>query len=343
MEYSRTRFTRTPGRYRRRGAQAGASGDTAKKNGLPSVLIGQSVICAAVLIFALVFRFANSEGYRNFKKGINESFLGSKSLAELATRFESFAEGNGFFAGIFGPDGAIPIFRFGHDASSSGGQSGSGGDSSASAASQHSSGSVSGKDSSGDHSSHSGSGTGSAGTASASHTAAPMGGDAFFYDEIILEDLYSVKGYANIDDNIETKIIMLPQPLSKPVSGGWVSSPFADRENPFTGKREFHPAVDVAVPEGTPVYAVMDGTVSIAGSGEKSGKYILLEHGGGIKTVYAHLNGFKVTAGEKVRSGQQIAFSGNTGATTGPHLHFEMRHNDKYMNPSLYFECLKRI
>lgn len=338
MEYNRTRIPRTPGRSRRYGAQGGWSGKGGGKTGLFSVLIGQTIVCAAVLIFALVFRFANNDGYREFKNSINSSFLGSGNLAELTARFEEFTQKSEVFAGIFGPEGAIPIFRFNRDSSS---QSSSQGDNSNQSGSQSDT-SGNSSESSGQGGSQSGSSSGSqssSATVSVSPAAAPVGGDAFFYDEIILEDLYTISGYANLENNIQTRIVLLPQPLAQPLKEGWVSSPFADRENPFTKKREFHPAVDVAVPQGTPVYAAMDGTVNLAGSGEKSGRYILLLHSGDIKTIYAHLSAFKVTAGDRVKAGQLIALSGNTGASTGPHVHFEIRQNDKYMDPALYFKC----
>jgi len=100
-----------------------------------------------------------------------------------------------------------------------------------------------------------------------------------------------------------------------------------------------HKGIDVALPVGTPLKAVMDGVVSAAqgGSGARSyGLYVSIEHSGGKSTLYAHMSKIMVKVGDKVTKGQIIGLSGNTGFSTGPHLHFELRVNGKHTDPSAY-------
>ena len=100
-----------------------------------------------------------------------------------------------------------------------------------------------------------------------------------------------------------------------------------------------HKGIDVALAIGTPIKAVMDGVVSAAqsGSGERSyGLYVTIEHSGGMSTFYAHLSKINVKVGDKVVKGDIIGLSGNTGYSTGPHLHFELRVNGKHTNPGAY-------
>lgn len=94
-----------------------------------------------------------------------------------------------------------------------------------------------------------------------------------------------------------------------------------------------HEGIDIAVPEGTPVKAAECGTVSFAGDGGTYGKLVKIDHGNGVVTAYAHLNKINVTVGQAVNSDTQIALSGNTGRSTGPHLHFEIVENDVPLDP----------
>ncbi len=100
-----------------------------------------------------------------------------------------------------------------------------------------------------------------------------------------------------------------------------------------------HGGVDLAVPEGTPVYAADTGKVIVAddsGYGGGYGKYIILDHQNGLKTLYGHNSELLVSVGDIVEKGERIALSGNTGNTTGPHVHFEIRENDEQMDPQHY-------
>lgn len=114
---------------------------------------------------------------------------------------------------------------------------------------------------------------------------------------------------------------------------GKVSSPFGQRKSPFTGRKEMHYGLDIAAPRGTPVYAAADGKVLEATYRRGTGNVILIDHGYSYKTLYAHLSRFGVTRGDKVQKGQVIGYVGNTGLSTGPHLHYEVRVKGVAVNP----------
>ena len=124
--------------------------------------------------------------------------------------------------------------------------------------------------------------------------------------------------------------------FSYPVAGRHTSG-FGYRRDPFTGLRRFHYGIDLAAPTGKVVRAGMEGIVSYIGNqGGGYGKYIILKHPGGFQTLYAHLNGFAVSTGQSVARGQSIGWIGNTGRSTGSHLHFAIIKNGKFQNPYNY-------
>ena len=117
---------------------------------------------------------------------------------------------------------------------------------------------------------------------------------------------------------------------------GVITSRFGMRRDPFTGTMEFHAGVDIANRVGTPIGAAMDGKVIAVGRDRGYGNYILLENGGGYRTLYAHLSAWYVSVGQWVRSGQEIGRMGDTGYSTGPHLHFGIFKNGVPVNPLIY-------
>jgi len=123
--------------------------------------------------------------------------------------------------------------------------------------------------------------------------------------------------------------------MKTPVDGARLSSGFGMRKHPILGYSRLHGGVDFAAPTGTPIYAAGDGTVTRANRFGGYGNYISIRHANGYETAYAHLNGFArgVRAGTRVRQGQVIGYVGSTGASTGPHLHYEVHLNGKKMNP----------
>ncbi len=112
-----------------------------------------------------------------------------------------------------------------------------------------------------------------------------------------------------------------------------ISSGFGWRRHPITGRREFHRGIDIAAPIGTPVRAATYGKVIFAGWYKNYGKLIILKHSGGYTTRYGHLWKIRVKFGQRVREGQVIGYVGNTGLSTGPHLHFEVRRYGGAINP----------
>lgn len=121
-----------------------------------------------------------------------------------------------------------------------------------------------------------------------------------------------------------------------PVTGR-ITSSFGERQDPIlTGEGEFHTGVDIATNFGAQVHAAADGVVEKAGWETGYGRVIILSHGNGIETLYAHLSGFTVTVGQQVQCGQVVGYVGLSGRTTGPNLHYEVRIHNTPVNPHKY-------
>ncbi len=131
---------------------------------------------------------------------------------------------------------------------------------------------------------------------------------------------------------------IVPPTYIKPISGGRQSSGFGRRKAPTKGASTYHKGIDWAVPKGTAVMASSAGTVAKAGWGGGYGYVVYINHSDGRQTRYAHLSKVLVKVGQSVAQGQKIALSGNTGVSTGPHLHFEILINGKQVNPLNYLD-----
>lgn len=119
-------------------------------------------------------------------------------------------------------------------------------------------------------------------------------------------------------------------------SSARMSSGFGYRIHPVTGKSQFHKGMDLAAPIGTPIYATGNGVVTFSGWGTGYGRYVEVDHGNGTVTRYAHTSANYVNVGDTVYANQQIAAVGNTGRSTGAHLHYEVRQNGQAINPQTY-------
>ena len=133
----------------------------------------------------------------------------------------------------------------------------------------------------------------------------------------------------------------LTQQFYTPLNLYWysyVSSYYGYRINPVTGQEQFHRGVDIVVPTGTTVLAAMDGTVTTATYDASYGNYVVIEDSNGYCTKYAHMDTLNVSAGQTVTHGTTIGTTGNTGSSTGSHLHIECLYNGEYYNPLFYFD-----
>jgi len=123
---------------------------------------------------------------------------------------------------------------------------------------------------------------------------------------------------------------------------GHITSPAGLRNNPVLGRREFHDGIDIAVPVGTPVVAPRNGRVLSSGFSPTFGYFLRLGHDDGYETFYAHLSRLPLRIGDQVHQGERVAYSGNTGLSTGPHLHFGIFYNGQFVDPIHYVDMLPR-
>jgi murein DD-endopeptidase MepM/ murein hydrolase activator NlpD len=142
-------------------------------------------------------------------------------------------------------------------------------------------------------------------------------------------------------DALERSLAGIPQ--VQPAHVAYVSSSYGYRADPFTGGAAFHAGLDFPGPMGSPIYAAANGVVSFVGNKQGYGNCVEIDHGNGLMTRYAHLSRFAARVGDKVDAGKAIAAMGSTGRSTGPHLHFEVRINDRPVNPRPFLEAARNV
>ena len=125
-------------------------------------------------------------------------------------------------------------------------------------------------------------------------------------------------------------------PAGRPITWGWLSSPYGQRIDPISGKKAWHAGVDFAGRRGSDVVSVAGGVVTYAGTRYGYGQMVEITHGDGYATRYAHHDKILVELGDVVKPGQVIALMGSSGRSTGPHVHFEVLKNGRHVNPSKY-------
>lgn len=140
-------------------------------------------------------------------------------------------------------------------------------------------------------------------------------------------------------DALESGLASIPQVA--PAHVAYVSSSYGYRSDPFTGGAAFHAGLDFPGPMGSPIYAAAKGRVTFVGQKSGYGNCVEVTHGNGLMTRYGHLSGFHAHVGEEVDAGALIAAMGSTGRSTGPHLHFEVRVNDRPVNPRPFLEAAR--
>ena len=177
--------------------------------------------------------------------------------------------------------------------------------------------------------------------------------DGFSNSELIIETatrLDKIRKKIYVQSKSFDELIMLAKekgellrsiPAIQPVSNKDLkrtASGFGLRIHPIYKISKFHSGMDFTAPTGTDVYATGDGVVSTVKSLRRElGNHIIIDHGFGYQTVYAHLDGFNVKVGQKVKRGDIIGFVGNTGLSTAPHLHYEVKLNGRFVDPAMYY------
>ncbi len=132
-------------------------------------------------------------------------------------------------------------------------------------------------------------------------------------------------------------------PFGAPVNTGRITSRFGPRRDPRNGRREMHEGLDIAAPRGTPIYATGDGVVAFVGWQHGYGRVVKIRHAFGFETVYAHLSRARVKRGQHVKRGDRIGDMGSTGRSTGNHVHYEVRINDRPVNPMKFIEAARDV
>ncbi|HOP05947.1 MAG TPA: M23 family metallopeptidase [candidate division Zixibacteria bacterium] len=155
-------------------------------------------------------------------------------------------------------------------------------------------------------------------------------------DRLLRLSEFELDKYSEVEQKLDGMKDRLRHTPSIWPTKGWVTTGFQMRDDPFTGYRRMHAAIDISNRTGTPIYATADGKVVEVGRQGGLGNMVVIDHGYGFKTRYAHLKQATVKKGQRVSRGEQIALMGNTGHSTGPHLHYEVIRNGKKLNPADY-------
>jgi murein DD-endopeptidase MepM/ murein hydrolase activator NlpD len=156
-------------------------------------------------------------------------------------------------------------------------------------------------------------------------------------DQMVRQSEFQLQSYEEILSVLEKeKEVRMSTPSVRPLRGGFLSSRFGRRMDPFLGEVVQHPGVDYRARNGTPVVSTADGVVSMAGRNGGFGFMIELNHGNGFKTRYAHLSKILAHRGQKVKRGEMIGLVGSTGHSTGSHLHYEVLFRKAHRDPLQY-------
>lgn len=159
--------------------------------------------------------------------------------------------------------------------------------------------------------------------------------------EKLMVNAYSVQEFRQIADSLQMSISeMSDYPVIFPVKEPVISSGYGMRKHPVYKMRKFHAGIDIKGVKGTPVYAAGNGVVIRKGYNSGYGIFVEIQHKGGFRSFYAHLSKTQVKVGDSVMIFQQIACVGNTGLTTGSHLHYEVRKGKRFLNPIEWCCCL---
>jgi murein DD-endopeptidase MepM/ murein hydrolase activator NlpD len=162
--------------------------------------------------------------------------------------------------------------------------------------------------------------------------------------EELTEQVYSTTEFRRVADSLQLSVTELScYPVISPIRNPHISSDFGKRKHPIYKRQKFHTGIDFAEAKGTPVYATGGGVVVRKGYNSGYGNFIEIRHAGGFRSFYAHLSRTLVNAGDSVRMGKYIACVGNSGLTTGYHLHYEIRKGNRFLNPTEWCCCLIEV
>jgi len=160
-------------------------------------------------------------------------------------------------------------------------------------------------------------------------------------DQLNLAAVTQANGFQALVGHLEKQQTLIAStPTIRPIDPDaeqLVTSRFENRISPFTGMKEFHHAIDISTREGTPIYATASGVVTFAGVKGLLGRTIIIDHGHGLTTTYGHCSKLLKQAGERVSRWDTVALVGNTGSSTGPHVHYEVALHGVPVNPEKYF------
>jgi murein DD-endopeptidase MepM/ murein hydrolase activator NlpD len=160
---------------------------------------------------------------------------------------------------------------------------------------------------------------------------------ASFCDEVSRKITFEKDQYDEIINQLKlNQKLSMSLPAIKPC-GGDLSDRFGMRMHPILHRIRMHEGIDIVANPGTPVHATGDGVVEFTGRNGGYGLSVIVNHGFGYRTIYAHLSKIKTRKGTKILRGDVIALTGNTGLSTGPHLHYEVEHDGKKLNPENFF------
>ncbi len=155
-------------------------------------------------------------------------------------------------------------------------------------------------------------------------------------DRLLNLSKFELEKYGEVEQSLNAIKDRLAHTPSIWPSKGWNSRGFGMKHDPFTGYKQMHRGIDIANHTGTPIIATADGVIRGISRTSGMGKMVTVDHGYGFKTRYGHLSEAKVKNGQRVKRGDVIALMGSTGYSTGPHLHYEVIRNGKFMNPAKY-------
>lgn len=155
-------------------------------------------------------------------------------------------------------------------------------------------------------------------------------------DRLLRRCAFERENYGEVLNGLVDRKDQLDHTPSIYPTGGYFSRGFGMKVNPFTGKKRPHRGIDMAGYTGMPIYAPADGRVARRSSQKEMGRMLIIDHGFGVQTLYGHLSKYVVKLNTRVKRGELIAYMGNSGNSTGPHLHYEVRVNGRATNPMNY-------